>query len=101
MRLLLNFLVRIPWISALGRWSVWRSRILAGPRQAPRSCSLSYFISAIAFAAGGLKDPQHDLGFHYWHEPGAFADGFRGVAKVVVFCSTFSAGCKSIVVAGT
>jgi amino acid transporter len=41
------------------------------------------------------------LGFHYWHDPGAFADGFRGVAKVFVFCSTFYAGCESVAVAAT
>lgn len=61
----------------------------------------TYFIFAIVYAAGGLKHQKHALGFQYWHNPGAFADGFRGVAKVFVFCSTFYAGCESVAVAAT
>lgn len=50
--------------------------------------------------SGGIKnDPA--FGFHYWHNPGAFNDGFRGVATVFVFCSTFYAGVESIAVAAT
>jgi amino acid transporter len=41
------------------------------------------------------------FGFHYWHNPGAFTDGFRGVATVFVFCSTFYAGVESVAVAAT
>lgn len=62
---------------------------------------VAYFIFAIVYASGGLKGQDHALGFHYWHDPGTFADGFRGVAKVFVFCSTFYAGCESIAVAAT
>lgn len=61
----------------------------------------AYFIFSIVYASGGLKGEQHALGFRYWHDPGAFADGFRGVAKVFVFCSTFYAGCESVAVAAT
>lgn len=50
---------------------------------------VSYFIFAIVYAAGGLKGQDKALGFTYWHNPGAFAQGFRGVATVFVFCSTF------------
>ena len=32
---------------------------------------------------------------------GAFSNGFRGVASVFVFCSTFYAGCESVAVAAT
>jgi len=46
---------------------------------------VAYFIFSIAYAAGSLKHQQHAIGFQYWHNPGAFADGFRGVAKVFVF----------------
>lgn len=62
---------------------------------------MAYFIFSIVYASGGLKGQEHALGFHYWHDPGAFADGFRGVAKVFVFCSTFYAGCESVAVAAT
>jgi len=40
---------------------------------------------------GGIKGVP-GIGGLYWHTPGAFADGFRGVATVFVFCSTFYAG---------
>lgn len=62
---------------------------------------MAYFIFAIVYAAGGLKGQKEPLGFRYWHDPGAFADGFPGVAKVFVFCSTFYAGCESVAVAAT
>ncbi len=41
------------------------------------------------------------IGFRYWNDPGAFADGFKGVASVFVFCSTFYAGVESVAVAAT
>jgi len=45
---------------------------------------------------------EHALGFRYWHDPGALnGKGFRGVATVFVFCSTFYAGCESVAVAAT
>ncbi|CAG8950805.1 hypothetical protein HYFRA_00003021 [Hymenoscyphus fraxineus] len=62
---------------------------------------VAYFIFAIVYAAGGLKGQTEPLGFRYWHDPGPFADGFPGVAKVFVFCSTFYAGCESVAVAAT
>jgi hypothetical protein len=53
----------------------------------------AYFIFAIVYAP---------LGFRYWHEPGPFNNnGFRGVATVFVFCSTFYAGVESVAVAAT
>lgn len=62
---------------------------------------VAYFIFSIVYASGGLQGQERALGFHSWHDPGAFADGFRGVAKVFVFCSTFYAGCESVAVAAT
>ncbi|KAH7311974.1 amino acid transporter-like protein [Rhexocercosporidium sp. MPI-PUGE-AT-0058] len=62
---------------------------------------VAYFFFSIIYAAGGLKGQDEALGFRYWHNPGAFADGFRGVAKVFVFCSTFYAGVESVAVAAT
>lgn len=52
----------------------------------------AYFIFAIIYAAGGLVGQDEALGFRYWNNPGAFnGNGFRGVATVFVFCSTFYA----------
>ena len=62
---------------------------------------VAFFIFAITYAAGGLIGQNETLGFRYWHDPGAFSDGFRGVATVFVFCSTFYAGCESVAVAAT
>lgn len=62
----------------------------------------AYFIFAIVYASGGLVGQQHALGFRYWSDPGPFNHhGFRGVATVFVFCSTFYAGCESVAVAAT
>ncbi|KAJ4518747.1 General amino acid permease AGP3 [Exophiala dermatitidis] len=61
----------------------------------------AYFIFSIIYASGGLIGQHGALGFRYWHNPGAFSHGFRGVASVFVFCSTFYAGCESVAVAAT
>ena len=62
----------------------------------------AFFIFAIVYAAGGLAGQEHAVGFRYWHVPGPFnGHGFRGVATVFVFCSTFYAGVESIAVAAT
>jgi amino acid transporter len=41
------------------------------------------------------------IGVRYWNDPGAFTNGFKGVASVFVFCSTFYAGVESVAVAAT
>ncbi|KAK1752206.1 general amino acid permease [Echria macrotheca] len=61
---------------------------------------VAYFLFSIIYAAGGVKGAPA-IGFSYWRDPGAFADGFRGVASVFVFCSTFYAGVESVAVAAT
>ena len=61
----------------------------------------AFFIFSIIYASGGLIGQDEPLGFRYWHNPGAFTDGFRGVASVFVFCSTFYSGIESIAVAAT
>ena len=62
----------------------------------------AYFIFSIVYASGGLIGQDEPLGFRYWSNPGAFnGNGFRGVATVFVFCSTFYAGVESIAVAAT
>lgn len=61
-----------------------------------------FFIFAIVYASGGIVGQQHALGFQYWHNPGPFnGNGFRGVATVFVFCSTFYAGVESVAIAAT
>ncbi|KAK4505447.1 hypothetical protein PRZ48_003410 [Zasmidium cellare] len=62
----------------------------------------AYFIFAIIYASGGLVGQEHAIGFQYWHNPGPWnGNGFRGVAAVFVFCSTFYAGVESVAVAAT
>jgi len=62
---------------------------------------VAYFIFAIVYASGGLIGQNEPLGFRYWHDPGPWSNGFRGVATVFVFCSTFYAGVESVAVAAT
>lgn len=60
----------------------------------------AFFFFAIIYAAGGLVGQDEPLGFRYWSNPGAFNNnGFRGVATVFVFCSTFYAGVEAIALA--
>ncbi|PHH54875.1 General amino acid permease AGP3 [Ceratocystis fimbriata CBS 114723] len=61
---------------------------------------VAYFLFSIIYVSGGVKGVPA-FGFHYWNDPGAFSNGFRGVATVFVFCSTFYAGCESVAVAAT
>ena len=62
----------------------------------------AYFIFAIVYASGGLVGQEDALGFQYWHNPGPWNNnGFRGVAQVFVYCSTFYAGVESVAVAAT
>ncbi|KAK5175595.1 General amino acid permease [Saxophila tyrrhenica] len=62
----------------------------------------AFFIFAIVYAAGGIIGQDQALGFTYWRNPGAFnGNGFRGVATVFVFCSTFYAGVESVAIAAT
>nr|OQO16864.1 hypothetical protein B0A51_16529 [Rachicladosporium sp. CCFEE 5018] len=62
----------------------------------------AYFLFAIIYAAGGLIGQDEALGFRYWRDPGPWNNnGFRGVATVFVFCSTFYAGVESVAVAAT
>lgn len=62
----------------------------------------AFFIWAIIYAAGGLIGQTEPLGFRYWSDPGPFNNnGFRGVATVFVFASTFYAGVESVAIAAT
>jgi len=60
----------------------------------------AYFIFSIVYMCGGVNGDA--VGFRYWNNPGAFGGhGFRGVAMVFVFCSTFYAGVESVALAAT
>ncbi|KAJ5219599.1 Amino acid/polyamine transporter I [Penicillium chermesinum] len=53
-----------------------------------------FFILAICISAGAIG-PQ-TIGFKYWHNPGAFADGINGVAKIFVVAGTLYAGTEMV-----
>ncbi|SMR62923.1 unnamed protein product [Zymoseptoria tritici ST99CH_3D1] len=62
----------------------------------------AYFLFSIIYASGGLVGQDEPLGFRYWRDPGPFnGNGFRGVAAVFSYCSTFYAGVESVAVAAT
>mmetsp|Transcript_9438 Transcript_9438/g.11740 ORF Transcript_9438/g.11740 Transcript_9438/m.11740 type:complete len:512 (+) Transcript_9438:73-1608(+) len=57
-----------------------------------------FYIFSIVYVAGGVKG-RPAFGFEYWNNPGAFSDGFKGVASTFVFASTFYSGTESIAIA--
>lgn len=61
---------------------------------------VTYYIFSIIYMSGGIKD-KPAFGFHYWNSPGALSDGFRGIAVVFVFCSTFYSGIEAVSLAAT
>lgn len=61
---------------------------------------VAYFMFSLVYVGGGIPGAP-SLGARYWQDPGAFANGFKGVATVFVFCSTFYAGVESVAVAAT
>lgn len=56
-----------------------------------------FFIVAIVISAGGIGGEK--IGFKYWKDPGAFADGINGVAKTFVIAGTLYAGTEMVGVA--
>ncbi|BEJ15007.1 hypothetical protein CspHIS471_0407740 [Cutaneotrichosporon sp. HIS471] len=60
----------------------------------------AYFVFSIVYVGGGVKGAPA-IGASAWKDPGPWVNGFRGVATVFVFCSTFYAGVESIAVAAT
>lgn len=61
---------------------------------------MAYFLFSIIYVSGGVRGAPA-IGATYWRDPGPFVNGFRGVATVFVFCSTFYAGVESVAVAAT
>ncbi|CAH2352364.1 general amino acid permease Agp3p [[Candida] railenensis] len=61
---------------------------------------IAFYIFSIIYVSGGVKG-RPAFGFQYWNNPGAFADGFKGVASVFVYASTFYSGTESIAIAAS
>ena len=55
---------------------------------------LIYFILAILIDVGLIGGKM--IGFQYWKDPGLFADGINGVAKVFVIAGTLYAGVETV-----
>ncbi|GMF97903.1 hypothetical protein B5S30_g4094 [[Candida] boidinii] len=58
----------------------------------------AFYIFTIVYMSGGVKGTPA-FGFHTWNDPGAFADGFKGVALVFTLVSTTYAGVEITTVA--
>lgn len=56
---------------------------------------VAFYIFSTIYISGGIKD-RPAFGFHYWNNPGALSHGFKGIAEVFVFCSTFYSGTESV-----
>lgn len=63
-------------------------------------CLVGYYIFSIIYISGGIKD-RPAFGFQYWNNPGSLSHGFKGIAVVFVFCSTFYSGTESVALAAT
>lgn len=55
---------------------------------------VAFFIAAIIISSGGAGPGK--IGFKYWNDPGAFADGINGVAKTFVIAGTLYAGAEMV-----
>ena len=60
----------------------------------------AYLPFSIIYVSGEIAG-DGAIGFRYWYDLGVFLNGFREVASVFVFCSTFYAGVESVAVAAT
>ncbi|CCH41696.1 General amino acid permease [Wickerhamomyces ciferrii] len=56
-----------------------------------------YYIFSIIYISGGIKN-RPAFGFHYWNDPGALTHGFRGIATVFVYFSTFYSGTEAVAI---
>lgn len=54
----------------------------------------AFFVVSIAISAGGIGPKK--IGFKYWEDPGAFADGIGGVARTLVIAATMYAGTEMV-----
>ena len=61
---------------------------------------VTFYIFSIVYVSGGVPN-RPAFGFRYWNDPGCLSHGFRGIAIVFVFCSTFYSGTESVALAAT
>ncbi|KAL4969457.1 amino acid permease/ SLC12A domain-containing protein [Aspergillus stella-maris] len=54
----------------------------------------AFFLCAILITAGIIGD--HKIGFHYYHDPGPFANGVKGVFQIFVFAALQYSGTEMI-----
>lgn len=99
-----HLLVPFPYTFKSGHFSIWRDGVLAfivsivsmnlwkilTPSRIKVLALIVFFILAICISTGAIG-PQ-TIGFKYWHDPGALADGINGVAKTFVVAGTLYAG---------
>ncbi|CAI4233444.1 AMM_1a_G0000030.mRNA.1.CDS.1 [Saccharomyces cerevisiae] len=53
------------------------------------------------FHSDALSADRPAFGFHYWKNPGSLSHGFKGIALVFVFCSSFYSGTESVALTAT
>lgn len=61
---------------------------------------IAFYIFALIYVCGGIKN-RPAFGFHYFNDPGAFHQGFRGLAQCFVFFSTFYVGTEAVALTAT
>ncbi|EEB09582.2 APC amino acid transporter [Schizosaccharomyces japonicus yFS275] len=57
---------------------------------------LIFFVVAIVIDCGGAPNSTGYLGAHYWHDPGAFRNGFKGFCSVFVACAYSLSGTENV-----
>ncbi|KAK6201408.1 amino acid permease/ SLC12A domain-containing protein [Scheffersomyces amazonensis] len=61
---------------------------------------VAFYIFSIVYVSGGIPGSAK-FGFHYFTNPGAFSNGFKGVANIFVYSSTFFSGVETVALAST
>ncbi|KAG8203143.1 GAP5, partial [Candida africana] len=61
---------------------------------------VAFYIFSIIYCAGGVKGTKA-FGFHYWNDPGPFANGFKSFVSTLTFASTFYSGCEVTAIAAS
>ena len=58
---------------------------------------IGFIIFGVVVDCGGVKtDNRGYIGAHYWHEPGAFKNGFKGFCSVFVNAAFAYAGTELV-----
>jgi len=62
---------------------------------------VGFCIFGIIATCGGVGPEHHYFGAHYWHDPGAFNNGFKGFVSVFVNAAFACSGCELAVLASS